>query len=105
MPKSSAAMEVVQDSEDDQPKSSKKQNVKDAENQDGDEAADKSAAENGDEDEEEYEIEAILEAKHGTFPGVRSSSRRVEILDTHVLVLRHVSTGPCGLSSQVEGVR
>jgi len=63
-------MEVVQDSEDEQTKS-KKTVVEDAEKPDGDEAADKSAAENDEGDEEEYEIEAILEAKHGTFPGGR----------------------------------
>lgn len=71
MPRSDAPVEVIDDSEDEQPKSPKKKNAKDT--QDNDNAADKSASGNEEEDEEEYEIEAILEAKFGIFPPVRSS--------------------------------
>ncbi|KAF8522990.1 hypothetical protein JB92DRAFT_1645507 [Gautieria morchelliformis] len=67
MPKSSAPIEVVQDSEDEQPKSTKKKDVESNGTQEGDEAA----PENEEDDEEEYEIEAILEAKPGAFSGGR----------------------------------
>ena len=101
MPKSNAVMEVVEDSEEDERLATDKI-VEKADNQNGDKAADKDAAENGEEDEEEYEIEAILEAKHGTFPGVRSSRRRVK---NAWKVVYDVSTGSYGISSQVEGLR
>jgi hypothetical protein len=85
MPKSSAPVEVVQDSEDEQPTSSKKKNVESTETQDGGE----DDPENEEDDEEEYEIEAILESKHGAFSGVRSSRRvkrlicRMPIISVH----------------------
>lgn len=69
MPRSKTPVEVIQDSEDELPKSSKKKSVDDAQPQSGDEADE--AAEGSEPEEEEYEIEAILEAKHGAFPGGR----------------------------------
>lgn len=70
MPKSSDVVEVIGDSEEEQPQSPKKNGVEDANDKDKAKSDEASAPEDGDGDDEEYEIEAILDAKHGAFPGV-----------------------------------
>lgn len=74
MAKAASPTEVVADSEEEQPKTTKKRNAKGPKETGNDQssvAAGKEADGNDDEEEEEYEIEAIIDAKNGAFPGGR----------------------------------
>ena len=73
MAKSSQPVEVVSDSEGEQIKSPKKKDAKDNGSK-TDKVVESGSADENDEEEEEYEIEAILDAKNNAFPNVRVSN-------------------------------